>query len=194
MKKGTPAGTQLDCAVKALFLPASISSMSFFMESFTQGIRFGLERSAIRNVGCLLGPLGTKGCAGSLTTGGRRPGTGSMNGPPPFSPTQPAKFDEKSGGATFCWATVGAMGAVPMRQARIPPARILSFQVNKDIAPLPYCLSHARQVHPWCRIGAIIHVLDARDIPLSRLWARRGSLARYRERRLVGLAGLEPAT
>src|SRR5882672_406603 len=99
MKKGTPAGMQLDCAVKALFFPAIISSMSFFMESFTQGIRFGLERSAIRKLGCLPAPLGTKGCAGSLRTGGRRSGTDSYDGPPPLSPTHPAKFDEKSGGA-----------------------------------------------------------------------------------------------
>src|SRR5258706_11309570 len=149
MKKGTPAGTQLDCAVKALFLPASISSMSFFMESFTQGIRFGLERSAIRNVGCLLGPLGTKGCAGSLTTGGRRPGTGSMNGPPPFSPTQPAKFDEKSGGAAFCWATVGAIGVVPIRPTRTMPASTLSLQVNEDIVASPlFRVSRVQPVHP----------------------------------------------
>src|SRR6266567_5181337 len=187
MKKGTPAGTQLDCAVKALFFPARISSMSCFIRSFTQGIRFGLERSAMRKVGCLLGPLGMKGCAGSEMTGARRPGTDSYDGPPPFSPTQPAKFDEKSGGAAFGWAAVGAMGAVPMRHARTPPARILSFQVNEDIAPLPYCVSHARLVHPWCRIGEIILVLAARAIPVSRLWARRGSLARYHERRLGGL-------
>src|SRR6266550_5753623 len=97
MKKGTPAGTQLDCAVNALFLPARISSMSVFMRSFTQGIRFGLERSAMRKLGCLPAPLGVKGCAGSARTGGGRPGTDSYDGPPPLSPTHPAKFDEKSG-------------------------------------------------------------------------------------------------
>src|SRR6266566_3648043 len=124
MKKGTPAGTQLDCAVKALFFPASISSMSFFMRSFTQGMRFGFERSAMRKLGCLPAPLATKGCAGSLTTGGRLPETDSYDGPPPLSPTQPAKFDEKSGGADFCCATVDAMGAAPMSPTRMLPKRI----------------------------------------------------------------------
>src|SRR5262249_52682093 len=47
MKAGTPAGLQLDRAVKAI-LPASTSSLSFFILSFTQGFRFGLLRSAIR--------------------------------------------------------------------------------------------------------------------------------------------------
>src|SRR5258708_18331553 len=152
MKKGTPAGTQLDCAVRALFFPARRWSMSCFIRSFTQGIRFGLERSAIRKVGCLLGPLGTKGCAGSETTGARRPGTDSYDGPPPFSPTQPAKFDEKSGGAAFCWAAVDAMGAVPMRQARMMPASTLSLLVNQDIVAPPFlrftpatCPSYYRQ-------------------------------------------------
>src|SRR5258705_5502581 len=120
MKKGTPAGTQLDWAVKALFFPAITSSMSFFMRSFTQGIRFGFERSAMRKLGCAPAPLATKGWAGSLTMGGRRPGTDSYDGPPPLSPTQPVKFDEKSGGAGFCCATVDAMGAAPTRPKRMP--------------------------------------------------------------------------
>ena len=47
MKPGTPAGMQLERAVKAIF-PASTSSLSFFIRSFTQGFRFGLLRSAIR--------------------------------------------------------------------------------------------------------------------------------------------------
>jgi hypothetical protein len=47
MKPGTPAGMQLERAVKAIF-PASTSSLSFFMCSFTHGFRFGLVRSAIR--------------------------------------------------------------------------------------------------------------------------------------------------
>src|SRR5882757_8814028 len=133
MKKGTPAGTQLDCAVKALFFPASIWSMSCFMRSFTHGIRFGLERSAIRKLGCAPAPLATKGCAGSLIAGGRRPGTGSKNGPPPLSPTQPVKFDEKSGGGAFC-ATGDEIGA-PRRATRRPPARTL--HVNADIVAPP---------------------------------------------------------
>src|ERR1700686_4884715 len=137
MKKGTPAGTQLDCGVKALFLPASTSSISFFMCSFTHGFRFGLDRSAIRKVGGLLVPLGTKGCAGSLTTGGRRPGTGSKNGPPPLKPTHPVRFDEKSGAGAFCCATAGAIGAAPIRPVRTLPARTLALQVNEDILAPP---------------------------------------------------------
>src|ERR1700681_1053759 len=101
MKKGTPAGTQLDCGVKALFFPASTSSISFFMRSFTHGFRFGLERSAIRKVGALAPRWGTKGAPGRLARGARGPGTVSKTGPPPLRPTQPVKFDEKSGGAAF---------------------------------------------------------------------------------------------
>src|ERR1700726_991011 len=137
MKNGTPAGTQLDWGVKALFFPASTSSMSFFMCSFTHGFRFGLERSAIRKVVALATPLGTKGCAGSLTTGGRRPGTGSKNGPPPLSPTQPVRFDQKSGGAAVRCARAGAIGAAPLRRAEAPTARIVALQVNADIVAPP---------------------------------------------------------
>ena len=46
-KPGTPAGRQLWLGVNAI-LPASTSSLSFFMIYFTQGFRFGLLRSAIR--------------------------------------------------------------------------------------------------------------------------------------------------
>src|SRR5207302_978493 len=88
-----------------------------FMRSFTQGTRFGLDRSAMRKLGCLPAPLGTKGCAGSSTTGARRPGTGSMKGPPPLSPTPPAKFDETSGGAPFC-ATADGIGAARFEHRR----------------------------------------------------------------------------
>src|SRR5215475_12639050 len=101
MKNGTPAGQQLDCGVKAGFLPARISSVSFFMRSFTHGLRFGFERSGIRNVGCAPAALGTKGCAGSLVTGGTRPATDSKKGPVPFNPTHPARLDEKSGAAVL---------------------------------------------------------------------------------------------
>src|SRR6476646_10459982 len=134
MNRGTPAGTQLELGVKAIF-PASTSSMSFFMRSLTQGFRFGLERSAIRKLGCALVPLGTKGCAGSLTMGGSWPGTGSKNGPAPFSPTQPAPFDEKSGGADFgC-----AMAAAATRPNRKLPARACFLQTNEDmvVPPIP---------------------------------------------------------
>src|ERR1700693_4749834 len=131
---GTPPGTQLDCAVKALFLPASTSSISFFMCSFTHGLRFGLVRSAMRNVGCLLVPLGTKGCAGSLTTGaGSTPGAGSKNGPVPLKPTQPAWFEEKSGGAAFCCAAAGAKGITAMRLNN--PAEAASTVLARSFPP-----------------------------------------------------------
>src|SRR5258707_1273498 len=140
MNSGTPAGTQLELGVKAIF-PASTSSMSFFMRSFTHGFRFGLERSAIRKLGCALVPLGTKGCAGSLTMGARRPGTGSKNGPAPFSPTHPAEFEEKSGGDAFGCAMDDAIGAAAARAKRMPVARAHSFRVNEDIGapPIPSC-------------------------------------------------------
>src|SRR5215468_2882922 len=117
MNKGTPAGQQLDWAVKAGFFPARISSVSFLMRSFTQGLRFGFDRSGMRKVGWVPTPaaLGTKGCAGSVVTGGTRPGTGSKNGPVPLSPTHPARLDEKSGGAAVCGAAADATSASPMR-------------------------------------------------------------------------------
>src|ERR1700687_1526133 len=121
MNAGTPAGMQLERAVKAIF-PASTSSLSFFIRSFTHGFRFGLLRSAIRKVGWALVPLGTKGCAGSLVTGGRRPGTATKLpakklGPSPLipPPAHPTWFEEKSGGAAFCCATAGAVGAAHAR-------------------------------------------------------------------------------
>src|SRR5262245_5262770 len=120
MKKGTPDGQQLDCAVKAGFFPARISSASFFMRSFTHGFRFGFARAGRRKVGWVPkpAPLGTKGCAGSLVTGGTRPGTGSKNGPPPLNPTHPARLDEKSGGAADCCAAADATSATPMARPR----------------------------------------------------------------------------
>src|SRR5262245_21648919 len=121
MKNGTPAGQQLDCAVKAGFLPAMISSVSFFMCSLTQGFRFGLVRSGIRNVGCAATPLGTNGYFGSLTTGPgmRLPGTGSKNGPPPLKPTHPARLDEKSGAAATCCAAAEVISAISVRLAKM---------------------------------------------------------------------------
>src|SRR6266567_8275171 len=117
MKERTPAGQQLDCALKSGFFRARISSVSFFMRSFTHGFRFGFDRSGIRKVGCVPRPaaLGTKGCAGSLLTGGTRPGTDSKNGPVPLSPTHPARLDEKSGGAAVSCAAADATSAAAMR-------------------------------------------------------------------------------
>src|SRR5215510_2958543 len=148
MKKGTPAGQQLDCAVKAGFFPARISSVSFFMRSFTQGFRFGFDRSGMRKVGCVPNPaaLGTKGCAGSLVTGGTRPGTGSKNGPVPLNPTHPARLDEKSGGAAVCCAAADATSVTATRLARLLLARAHSFQ-DISLLPFEYPLSpHARLV------------------------------------------------
>src|SRR5262245_24672031 len=127
MKKGTPAGQQLDCAVKAGFVPARISSVSFFMRSFTHGFRFGFDRSGIRKVGWVPKPaaLGTKGCAGSLVTGGTRPGTDSKNGPVPLNPTHPTRLDEKSGEAAVCCAAADATSAAPMRPANTTASQTL---------------------------------------------------------------------
>src|SRR5215468_3761680 len=138
MKRGMPAGQQLDCAVKAGFLPARISSVSFLMRSFTHGLRFGFDKSGMRKVGWVPTParLGTKGCAGSLVTGGTRPGTDSKNGPVPLNPTQPARLDEKSGGAAVGCAVADATSAAPMRQVRLLLATAHSLQ---DI-----CSSHSR--------------------------------------------------
>src|SRR5882672_2908811 len=143
MNIGTPPGTQLDCAVNALFFPARISSISFFMNSFAHDIRFGLVRSAMRKVGCRPTPLGTKGWSGSLTTGpGWRPGSASKYGPPPLSPTQPVSFDEKSGVAAFCCAIVDAIGVMPMRAANRLPVRPPFFlEMTQDIVVPPPLVS-----------------------------------------------------
>src|SRR5262249_7307326 len=142
MKKGTPAGQQLDCAVKAGFFPARISSVSFFMRSFTHGFRFGLDRSGMRKVGWVPkpAPLGTKGCAGSLVTGGTRPGTDSKNGPPPLNPTHPTRLDEKSG--AVCCAAADVTSAAPMRLAKLLPASAHSVQ---DICSSPSRVAAAQK-------------------------------------------------
>src|SRR5258707_10072884 len=147
MNSGTPAGTQLELGVKAIF-PASTSSMSFFMRSFTHGFRFGLERSAIRKLGCALVPLGTKGCAGSLTMGGSWPGTGSKNGPAPFSPTQPAPFEEKSGGDAFVCAMDEAIGAAATAAKSALPTRVFAFHINEDMVVPPFVVVGELSVPP----------------------------------------------
>src|SRR4029453_6268947 len=161
MKKGTPAGQQLDCAVKAGFFPARISSVSFFMRSFTQGFRFGFDRSGMRKVGCVPNPaaLGTKGCAGSLVTGGTRPGTGSKNGPVLLNPTHPARLDEKSGGVPVCCAAAGATSAAPMRLARLVLARAHSLQ--DMIAPPFREFAHARDA-PSQSVAACLRLSEIR--------------------------------
>src|ERR1700728_1992393 len=118
MKPGTPAGRQLWRAEKAI-LPARTSSLSFFICSFTNGFRFGLERSAIRKVGCSRPPLLTKGCAGSLATGGTVPATASKSGPPWPTRTQPYWADEKFGGDAFSSAAAGATGVAQMNAAEV---------------------------------------------------------------------------
>src|SRR6266568_7320994 len=149
MKKGTPAGQQLDCALKAGFFPARISSVSFFMRSFTHGLRFKFDKSGMRKVGWVPKPaaLGTKGCAGSLVTGGTRPGTDSKNGPVPLSPTHPARLDEKSGGAAVCCAAADATSASAKRPARLLLARAHSLQ---DIIVSPFRESRPLR-NPACR-------------------------------------------
>jgi hypothetical protein len=76
-----------------------------------------------------------KGWAGSLLTGGTRPGTGSKPGPPPFTPTHPTWFDEKSGGAVFCCAEAGALAATTS-EAKAPPAKNLALNLSADIVLL----------------------------------------------------------
>src|SRR5437016_1370696 len=137
MKPGTPSGTQLEPAVNAT-LPASTSSLPFFMCSFTHGFRFGLLRSAIRKVGCLPTPLGTKGYLASWVRGpGERSGTGSKKGPLPLRPTHPTLLDEKSGGIAFCCATACTIGAAAMTPTNTPPASSVCLKVNEDIVASP---------------------------------------------------------
>src|SRR5215831_9458863 len=142
MNPGTPSGMQLDPAVKPI-LPANTSSLPFFMCSLTQGLRLGWLRSAIRKVGWPPTPLGTKGYFGSWVTGpGSRPGTASKNGPLPLSPTHPALFEEKSGGAAFCCATSFALGAgaitpTKMLSASKVPLKLVEYIATVSPAVLP---------------------------------------------------------
>src|SRR5215475_13765520 len=134
MKPGTPPGMQLEFHVNAT-LPANTSSLPFFIASFTQGFRFGFVRSAMRKVGCLPTPLGTKGCAGSWVTGpGTRPGTGSKKGPPPLSPTHP--YVEKSGAAGFCCARASAIRATAINPAKMLAANTCCLELNEDMSLL----------------------------------------------------------
>src|ERR1700730_14027149 len=141
---GTPAGMQLWLGVKAT-LPASTSSLSFFMISLAHGFRFGLVRSAIRWVGCRPCPLGTKGYFGSLVTGGTRPGTGRKS-PTPIHPTVGSQ--EKMGGVVFCCATVGTVHA-PTSPDTTPPASACCLKVNKDIVAPP--LASVSVTPAWAR-------------------------------------------
>src|SRR4051812_3501270 len=52
--------------------------------------------------------------------GGSVPGTDSYPGPPPPIPTQPWKFEEKSGGDELC---ADAMAATPIKPKKTPPTR-----------------------------------------------------------------------
>src|SRR5215475_2566355 len=160
MKPGTPNGMQLDPAVKPI-LPASTSSLPFFMCSLTQGFRFGLLRSLIRKVGWPPTPLGTKGYFGSCVTGpGSRPGTDSKNGPLPFSPTHPTLPDEKSGGAVFGCATTCAIGTAAITPTNMLPASNISFIADIVFSPQqcrPSRTSRTSQIHP-------------RPMPLGEQW------------------------
>src|SRR5262249_46249353 len=93
---GMPAGRQDEPGWKAI-LPASISSVSFFINSLTHGLRFGLLRSPIRQaVPC----PGVKGWRGSWPAGDGEPGTGWKPGPRGW--TQPPSPPDKSGVGAPC--------------------------------------------------------------------------------------------
>jgi hypothetical protein len=111
-----------------------------------------------------------------LVTGGTWPGTAEKPGPPPFSPTQPTWFDEKSGGAAFCCAIAGAVVAAPMRPARMLPANTLALKVDEDIVALssrgvsylPIRLPHLRVLRKGVdKLVAPFHAPRRRCILLS---------------------------
>src|SRR5262249_2169691 len=129
MKPGTPAGMQLWLGGNAI-LPASTSSLSFFITSFTHGFRFGFLRSAIRQGGCRPLPLGTNGYFGSLVSGGTLPGTG-RNSPIPIHPT--VRSQEKAGGVACACASTGTAHA-PARAITMLPA---SVDLRNDVMVRP---------------------------------------------------------
>src|SRR5215472_7010194 len=93
---GMPAGRQDEPGWNAI-LPASISSVSFCINSLTHGFRLGLLRSPIRQA---VPRPGVKGWPGSWRTGDGEPGTGWK--PVPRGWTQPPSPPDKSGGCAGC--------------------------------------------------------------------------------------------
>src|SRR5205085_3589681 len=134
---GTPAAAQLECGVNAIF-PASTSALSFFIRSTTQGFKFGLLRSAMRNVGCLpvaaASALLTRGWAGSLRTG-LGPLGPAMNSTRNVS--HPAWLDEKSGGDDRCCAAAPAVSATQARPVKMLPQSNLALEANAHMVLSP---------------------------------------------------------
>src|SRR5215475_11642457 len=119
-KPGTPAALHDDRAVKAN-LPASTSSLSFFITSFAHCFRLELLMSPMRWVGCCPvmrdSSFEIYGWAGSCPTGFGEPGTG-RSAPMPI-PTQAVLAVGEITGGTLC-ATARVTAAVPARVVRSP--------------------------------------------------------------------------
>jgi len=155
-------------------------------------------RSAIRYVGCFPTPFGTNGWAGSWVTGpGSTPGIDSKNGPPPLSPTQPALFDEKSGGEALSWAAAGAADAPDAIPTRMLPARTFALKEKENILHvLPQCCSvgiaGARHALLLCPVS--IHPLRGHQKRLAEGVAPPrcqglGAVVRAREKRQAVVGG-----
>jgi catechol 2,3-dioxygenase len=61
-------------------------------------------------------------------------------GPPPPTPTHPTWFDEKSGGDTFCCATIAVLRTVQTKAVKMPPTSPPSIQLS----PTPSCTGHGK--------------------------------------------------
>src|SRR5262245_64936836 len=101
------------------------------MTSFAHCFKLGVERSAMRNVGCAPRPFGTKGWAGSLVSGPMVPGTAFNS--PPLPCCQAISFDEKSGVEAAGCAGISVASNVAMAT---PPARNGVRKVNLGIVVL----------------------------------------------------------
>src|SRR5258706_15700876 len=134
---GMPAGTQDELGWKPT-LPASISSLSFFITSLAHCFRLGLERSPNRKL-----PTGlTKGWLGSWRRGRAEPCTAGKA--PPKGCVHPPGPDWKLG----TWAGCASAGAASAEtSASVPAAMSRSLNADLIIVSLPVPSLQRRLLH-----------------------------------------------
>src|SRR6516225_5270494 len=143
---GMPADRQDEPGWKAI-LPASISSVSFCINSLTHGFRLGLLRSPIRKA---VPRPGVKGWRGSCRTGGGKPGTGWK--PVPRGCTQPPSPPDKSGRCAGCPRALSTQASdrtmLPMIQSFAQPDRDIVAPLEVGMA---VCRLRLARRYPKCR-------------------------------------------
>ena len=179
MKQGTPAGTQLDCAVNALF------AGEHFVDVLLHALLDPGLQVRIGQIGDPKGRLIADAVGNErmrrIADDGRqtaRNGFEERTAAVEADPSGP--FDEKSGGAAVCWAAPGPTAAAAMSPARMLPAMRFS---NVDIvAPSSAALAPATARSPLrpavitasapSPAGAARRA-EARPVPCECRWGRR---------------------